>query len=162
MCDYGIRFFSLSYFQYTPDMELNKFVTLWILFLCLVEKCWTDRSSTRSPEIQVVENAVSGKLSYKLLIILIMCENNLLLYLVYPPVAFSREAPLFGRECVLFVPHLCDSAGTSCAGNSPAGSPLPIHLLKLPKSRYLKNLINICLKIFSVPTRETDYILFIN
>lgn len=77
-----LRFFSLSYFQYTPDMELNKFVTLWILFLCLVEKCWTDRSSTCSPEIQAVENAVSGKLlSSKLLIILIMCENNLLLYL---------------------------------------------------------------------------------
>lgn len=144
-------------------MELNKFVTLWILFLCLVEKCWTDRSSTCSPEIQAVENAVSGKLlSCKLLIILIMCENNLLLYLVYPPVAFSREAPLFGRECVLFVPHLCDSAGTSRAGNSPAGSPLPIHLLKLTKSRYLKNLINICLKFCSVPTRETDYIQFIN
>lgn len=44
---------------------------------------------------------------------------------------------------LVFVPHLCDSAGTICslAENSPAGSPLPSHLLKLPKSRDCKNLI---------------------
>lgn len=97
-------------------MELNKFVTLWIFSLCLAEKCWTDKTSPCSPEIQVVENEVSGKL----LIILVMCERSLHLCFVYSPVEFSDEAPLVGEECIT----VSDSAGTICspAENSPAGS----------------------------------------
>lgn len=43
-------------------MELNKFVTLWIFSLCLVDKSWTDRTNSSSPEIQVAVNGVSGEL----------------------------------------------------------------------------------------------------
>lgn len=99
VCYGGIKGFFLSSFQYTPDMEFNKFVTLWIFSLCLVEKCWTDRTGSCSPEIQAVENGVSNGVSGRFLIILIMCENSLLLYFVYSPVEF-REAPLVGRECI--------------------------------------------------------------
>lgn len=68
-------------------MEFNKFMTLWIFSLCLVEKSWTERTGSSNSEIQVGENGVSGKI----LIILLMCENRLLLYFVYAPVDFSRE-----------------------------------------------------------------------
>lgn len=114
-------FLFLSSLQYTPDMDFNKFVTLWIFSLCLVEKCWTDRTSSGSPEIQVVETGVSGKL----LIILVLCENSLLLYFIYSPVEFSGD--WLAGNVLLFVPHLCDSADTICspAENSPAGSPCP-------------------------------------
>ncbi|XP_056905418.1 stromal interaction molecule 1a isoform X2 [Takifugu flavidus] len=40
-------------------MELNKFMTLWIFSLCLVDKSRTDKTSSSSPEIQVAGNGVS-------------------------------------------------------------------------------------------------------
>lgn len=69
--DCGIKAFLFSSFQYTPNMDFNKFMTLWIFSLCLVEKSWTQRTSSSNSEIQVVENAVSGKI----MIILLMCET---------------------------------------------------------------------------------------
>lgn len=123
---------------HTPDMEFNKFVTLWIFSLCLVEKCWTDRTSSSTPEIQVVENGVSGKL----LIILIMCENSHSCILFIHLLGLAEKHHWLAGNVLLFVPHLCDS-GTICspAENSPAGSPLSNHLLRLPKCRDYKNLI---------------------
>lgn len=92
----------LSFFQYTPDMEVYKFVTLSIFSLCLVEKSRTDRTISCSSEIQVVETGVAGKL----LIILFMFESSLLLYSVYSPVELSRETPLVGRGIYYSLCHI--------------------------------------------------------
>lgn len=43
-------------------MELNKFVTLWIFYLCLVGESWTDKPTPTTPDSQVVENGMSGEL----------------------------------------------------------------------------------------------------
>lgn len=107
----------LSSFQFTPDMDFNKFVTLWIFSLCLVEKSRTDRTSSSSPEIQVVENGVSGKL----LIILALCEYTVVF--CSSTMSLAEKHHCFGRECLC---HISDGAGTICspAENSPAGSPM--------------------------------------
>ncbi|XP_050934902.1 stromal interaction molecule 1a isoform X4 [Lates calcarifer] len=40
-------------------MEFNKFVTLWIFCLCLVGESWTEKTSSPTPDSQIVENGVS-------------------------------------------------------------------------------------------------------
>lgn len=104
-------------------MELNKFVTLWIFSLCLVDKSRTDRTSSSSPEIEVVGNGVSGEI---LIFFFFWSCESLLLYLVHPPVELSTGAPGLGRECLC---HISDGAGTICspAENSPAGFFPPKH-----------------------------------
>ncbi|XP_071352394.1 stromal interaction molecule 1a isoform X3 [Trachinotus anak] len=40
-------------------MEFNKFVTLWIFCFCLLGESWADKSSSSTPDSQIVENGVS-------------------------------------------------------------------------------------------------------